>query len=453
MKNHPLRGMIHKLSVKGLFREAFWVGFGLLSSILALLVGTRFLTTLLSTTEYGKLSLAVSLATLAVHICGNPIGQTATRFYAHWRGAGKLTGLISDLKKSLAWAMGGIAFVSILVALVGNSFDRFPSSYFTITTGLFAILLVANRIGFGLEDAARERRFRGVVQGFLELSRFSFAIGLVFLLEKANAQTVLSGFVGAALLTVALHGRFLKNLFKRSTENPVAGKKMATPMEAAELRRFQLPLIISNGCIWVVMMAERWTLTHGGNLADVGGYTAVYQLAFVPMLFVSSFLVLLTEPVIYQMVGSDTKKDTASRALAVNRYIAITIFFMTLICSLVLFFHHSLVGVFFLGPEFRSYSWIFPWLFLAGGCFAAAQQLLLKLSCEMRTGKLAGLWGTIALIAVVSYYIGANYWQLNGIITAVVIVNGLLLMFAIAQTHMGKEDGECSRSDSSTVVN
>jgi O-antigen/teichoic acid export membrane protein len=428
--------MIHELPGKGFFREAFWVGFGLLSSILALLVGTRFLTSLLSTTEYGKLALAVSLATLAVQICGNPIGQTATRFYSNWCVAGKLKALILNLRNSLAWAIGGIVFASLMVVVAGNYFDGFPTPYFNLTAGFFAILLVANRVAFGLEDAARERRFRGIVQGFFEVSRFLFAIGFFFLLDETNAQTALSGFVVAALLTVAIHGFFLHKVFEKSTGGQEACKIMVTPADITGLRHFQIPLIISNGCIWVVMMAERWALTQCGNMSDVGGYSAVYQLAFVPMLFVSTFLVLLTEPVIYQRVGLDNKKK--SHALLVNSYVAISIFFITLIFFGVLYFYHSLVGSFFLGAEFRSYSWMFPWLLLAGGCFAVAQQLLLKLSCEMRTGKLAGLWGMIAIIAIVFYSIGANYWQLKGILTAVVGVNGLLLIFAITLPHMGK---------------
>jgi len=433
--------MIHEGLVKGLFREAFWVGFGLLSSVCALLVGTRLLTSLLSTTEYGKMALAVSLATLALHFCGNPIGQTATRFYANWAGAGKLTHLVWNLVRSLGWAMGGIVLAVLLVTMAGIYVDGFPSFSLGMATGLFAILLVAIRVASGLEDAARERRFRGIVQGVFELSRFLFAIGLVCLWDQNNAQTVLGGFVAAGFLTVAIHGFFLYRLIKRSTGSQANRTCMATPADAAGLRQFQMPLIISNGCIWVVMMAERWALTRWGSLADVGGYAAVHQLAFVPMLFVSTFLLLLTEPVLYQRMGLDTAKESASHALHVNRHIALLVFCVTLIFSGLLFFIHSWVGSLFLGAEFRLYSWMFPWLLLAGGCFAAAQQLLLKLSCEMRTGRLAGLWGMVAVIAVVSYLMGAHYWQLKGILTAVVGVNGLLLAFAITLPQMGGKKG------------
>ncbi|MCP3940369.1 MAG: hypothetical protein GY710_02670 [Desulfobacteraceae bacterium] len=166
--------------------EAFWVGFGLITSILALLVGTRILTTLLSTAEYGKLALALSITALVVQLCGNPIGQTAVRFYALWREAGKLPLLILYLKKSIGWMVGAIFLACIAIVLLGNRFSEFPSGHLTLVVGAFAIFLALNFVAVALEDSARERRFRGIMQGSFEAGRFSFAIGLIFLLGSHN---------------------------------------------------------------------------------------------------------------------------------------------------------------------------------------------------------------------------------------------------------------------------
>ncbi|MCA1786475.1 MAG: hypothetical protein LC657_10910, partial [Desulfobacteraceae bacterium] len=75
-------------------------------------------------------------------------------------------------------------------------------------------------------------------------------------------------------------------------------------------------------------------------------------------------------------------------------------------------------------------SWMFPWLFLAGGCFAAARQLLLQFSYDMRTDLLAKIWGVVAAAAVTAYAVGAFYWQVKGILVAVVGVNMALLVFS-----------------------
>lgn len=414
--------------------EAFWVGFGLATSVLALFAGTCMLTTLLSTIEYGRLVLAISLAMLVVQICGEPVAQTAVRFYAHWREAGKLPVLIHSLKKSMIWTVGGIFLTCIAIVVLGRRFDELPSDHLTLIVGAFAAFLILNRVAVALEDAARERRFRGIMQGGFELGRFLFAIGLIFFLASHRAETALDGFLIAAILTVAAHGLFLWKILK-----PLPGEQYdigvtMTTADAISLRRFQFPLFISHAFIWLVMMTERWLLHRYGSLADVGGYAAVYQLAFMPMIFVSKFLVLLTEPIIYQMTGLDRETDSGSNALRINGYLAVVILLMTLIIFSLLLFCHPVVGRFLLGIEFRTYSWLFPWLFLAGGFFAAAQQFLVRMKCDMRTGTIAVLWGVVALIAAFAYFIGAKYWQLTGILTAVVLVNGILFLSAIIFT-------------------
>jgi O-antigen/teichoic acid export membrane protein len=117
------------------------------------------------------------------------------------------------------------------------------------------------------------------------------------------------------------------------------------------------------------------------------------------------------------------------QALRINQYIAIGILCLSIGLCLLLIFWHSLVGRYVLGADFRAYTWLFPWLLLSGGCFAAAQQLLLKLSGEMRTDLLALLWGVVAVIAVAGYVIGAFFLQLKGILVAMVAVNVLLVLF------------------------
>lgn len=415
--------------------EAFWVGFGLITSVLALLAGTRFLTKLMSTEEYGRLALAISLATLAVQIFGDPVGKTAVRFYAHWREAGKLYGFMQNLGKSLSYALVSIILFCIGALISGYFFDAFPGFCFVTMTGIFTILLIFNRVAFSLEDAARKRRFRGIIQGVFEALRFLFAISFVILWASPDAETVLSGFVIAGTLVVIGHGVFLYMFFSAGLMENNGHPQMISEIDTVSIKAFQFPLILSNVCMWLVMMAERWILNQSGHSGDVGGYAAVYQLAFIPMLFFGNFLILLIEPILYQVVNLNRKTVNSLQALRINRYTALGVLCITLILFIVLLFYYPTIGHFFLGVEFRSYSWIFPWLLLAGGCFAAAQQLLLILNCEMRTDLLAILWGVIATIAVIAYAIGSNYWQLKGIIVAVVAVNISLLVFSMFFTN------------------
>ncbi|MDZ7664910.1 MAG: hypothetical protein U5K27_06195 [Desulfotignum sp.] len=411
--------------------EAFWVGFGIITGVLALVVGTRFLTHLLPPDEYGKLALAISLTTLAVMIFGDPVGKTAVRFYSLWYTAGKPSGFLQNLGKSLVLSMGGIGLCGIIAMVCSHYFQAVTGMYLILATGIFACILVFNRVAVALEDAARERRFRGLLQGGFEILRFGSAVGLIIVFTLPAAETVLTGFVLAGILVVMVHGIFLYRLFhgdRAETNNP------AHPdgeMDIARMRSFQSPLVVSSICVWLVMMAERWTLQYFGSQQDVGGYAAVYQLAFVPMLLVSNFMVLLIEPVLYQVVEPGGKTVSSDQKQRINNFAVLGVIIFSAFLFVLLFFTYPAAGNLLLGVEFRGYSWMFPWLFLAGGCFAAARQLLLKFSYDMRTDLLAKIWGVFAAAAVVAYATGAFYWQAKGILAAVVGVNVALLVFSL----------------------
>jgi O-antigen/teichoic acid export membrane protein len=403
--------------------EAFWVGFGVLTGVAALFAGTRVLTHLLVPGEYGHLALAVSLSSLAVMIFGDPVGKTAVRFYSLWCTAGKPHGFMQDLGRSLVRAAGVIGVFCVGVIVLGRYAAALPDSGFVLLTGMFAMLLILNRAAIALADAARKRRFRGMVQGSFEMLRFGLAICLVIVFSVPKAETVLTGFVMAGILVVMVHGVFLFRILHDPADAFSGRSGPVTVMGRDRMQAFQSPLIVSSICIWLVMMAERWMLTCFGNPSDVGGYAAVSQLAFVPMLLISNFLLLFIEPILYQVGDSGGGSGSGSQVRQMNRFAIYGILGVTVFLFGVLFATHPVVGTLLLGEEFRSYSWLFPWLLLAGGFFAAAQQVLLKLSLDMRTDLLAKLWGVAAVVAVGGYAAGAAGWQLKGLVTAVVTVN------------------------------
>ena len=420
-----------KGKLKSLAKESFWVGFGLTAGVLGMLGGTRLLTTLLSADEYGKLALAMSLGTMVVQVGGEPVAQTALRFYSHWQKIGKSLSLLRSIAASLVWILALIAVMATMVIILGNWIEGVPGIGFILLVAFLALLLVLNRIALALEDALRKRRMRAILQGSFEIGRFSMAAALILLTSCKNAETVLLGFVSVAVVVVIAHVCFLNWGITGRRSRSYEKEKGTVNRDGKILKRFLLPLIASHTCIWIVMMAERWALNYHGSLADVGGYTAVHQLAFVPMVIVTNFGLLVTTPIIYQFVGAGKNTEMTYQALRFNRHLAFGIIGITLIGFGILTCLHSVVGRILLGSEFRNYSWMFPWLLLAGGFFAAAHQLLIKLTCEFRTRSLAILWGVMSIIALTAYFACAQLWQMKGLVTSVVGVNGLLMLFAL----------------------
>jgi O-antigen/teichoic acid export membrane protein len=291
--------------------------------------------------------------------------------------------------------------------------------------------LTINRVAQALEDATRSRRVRGMLQGALELGRFAFAIIAILLLEKNNAEAAFGGFVLAGLLVVTLHAHYIRRIFQKPLPDQKQTGNVNRRADKSAFQSYLRPLILSNFCIWIVMMSERWVLQRCCDISDVGGYAAVYQLAFMPMVLISNFMLVLTTPILYQFIRVNSDAASTAGALRVNRYVGVAILVFSLLGSALLYQFHSDVAQIFLGPEFRPYSWIFPWLLFAGGSFAAAQQLLLRLTCDFDTLSLAKLWGFLGALSIFAYTLGAQWGQLDGVVAAVVGINGLLAIFAI----------------------
>lgn len=416
----------------GWISEAMWVALGLGISMLALLAGTRLLTTLLPADEFGKLSLAVSLATLAVQVGATPISLAVLRFYAPWKETGKLHGLLHCAGRSLAGVLAIVIVLTLAVAAMAQYRYLGIRLPLVVISGVLTLLLVLNRIALAFEDAARERRARAVFQVAFEVGRFGLAVLLLMFAGQKRSEIALMGFILAASGVIVLQFYFLRAMLAK--QDPLQKKPDADQIDKDKkaFQRFFLPLIISNGCAWIVLMGERWSLQFLGSLSDVGGYTAIHQLSFMPMVAISNFLLILSAPILYGHIGVAQQSEKSSRALQVNRLFSFILIFCTLLVSFVFYRFNSAAGALLVGEEFRKYSWVFPWLFLAGGFFAASQQLLLKLTSEFQTRILALLWLGIALFAIAAYVTCTHYWKLHGLVGAVVGVNLALLIFSLA---------------------
>lgn len=430
-----------KESAKEWLGEAKWVGVSLVLSVLALLVGTRFLTEMLSTNEYGELSLAISLAMLAVQMGGTPLAFTALRYYAHCKNEGSLHMLRGYLVRCLSISAAIVLLITVATMFYSYIRVGLQDAVYIFMVGVFAVLLLSNRLALGLEDAARKRKVRAIIQGGFEIGRFVLAIGLIVAFAAQKASIALAGFLLAALLAVIVHGVILRLDVLKPPSYADGAVDVFNGKQYRLFAKFTLPLVVSYSCLWVVLMAERWSLHFNGNLADVGGYAAVHQLAFIPMTILSNFVLLLTTPIIFQLIGVDTDSEKHNEVMRYNRYISGIILLFALVGSLLLGQIHPVVAQLFLGVEFHVYSWMFPWLFLSGGCFAAAQQLLLKMTSEFRTSNLALLWVMMAVVSAVAYLVGVRLGGVDGLVFMVVGVNVLLLLMSIILSFSSKISG------------
>lgn len=423
--------------VKALFRrfgvETMWVVLGFVFSSLALLGGTRILTTYLSRAEYGKLALAMSLVNIFSYASAMPLVGGLVRFYSLAAERNELSVLLRKTKQWLFWSSGIIATIAVVVGGL-----RVSGWGLVACTAVFAVLQMLNQTAAGLEEAARRRSMVALFRTLFEVSRFSLAF-LVVALVVDSCEGALAGFGAGALFVVMLHAVYLRHrLF--TTEALASGIQTAEGMVRQKFIKYIVPLVITGLCTWPYLMLDRWCLRWFCGIDEVGEYTAVYQIGFVPAALGGNLLVTLISPILFQHIGEGIHHERKDRAFRANFLIASAALVIVLLMAAVLFLLRNVLSRFLLGEAFRAGSWMLAWLFLSGGVYAVAQQVLLRVSGEMQTHKLAMLSCAMVVVASSVYVVGARNFGLHGVLYGAVLVNVVYLCAAIALS-LFKEQG------------
>lgn len=404
--------------------EILWVAVGILISMGIVLVGTRFLTTVLSQAEYGRLVLMISLAALCDQTVGHAIGGAAMRFYSIYH----LENRLSDLRDIIFRYLIASTLVCIFGAVLVNYLYWPKVVTLLLLTFAFSIALLVSGVGIRLAEGARRRQISATFRISFELTRFGLAAIFIYFGSK-SAELAMGGFMVGAGIIACLHWYYIR--FRLLNDDRHIEECEKRKQLVKSFRKYAKPLFIVGLGTWVFLMSPLWALGWFCEIDAVGGYGAVHQLAFVPMLVVSGLLLTFLAPIIYE-----TTLESVDKAMKNSLRLTIVTLVTVLLAAIIAHFGHQTIATLLLGEQFRSNSWMFPWLIMAGGFYGVAQQFLLKIRAEMKTLKLAAIQLVFALIAVVLYSLAAKLYAVEGLVYAVTTLNSLLLIFAFVFTSI-----------------
>jgi O-antigen/teichoic acid export membrane protein len=131
---------------------------------------------------------------------------------------------------------------------------------------------------------------------------------------------------------------------------------------------------------------------------DVGLYAVLFQLGYTPIALATGMAVSFIGPILYQRSGDATSHSRNANVHRLAWRITLVCLTLTLVAFLVTLGLHEWLFRFLVASEFRVVSYLLPWVVLAGGLFAAAQMLALKLLSDMRSTAM--LWAKIVTAVV-----------------------------------------------------
>jgi O-antigen/teichoic acid export membrane protein len=400
--------------------EMLWVMSGIIISTAITLGGTRFLTTFLSRTEYGSLVLMVSFAGFFDQVIGHAIGGASMRYYSIFKLEGQLGVLRKIIFRYLLASIVVYVFGVILIGLL-----KLPSiNILLILTFVFSIARLVSGIGLRLAEGARRRKVSAVFRSSFELMRFGLAAFFIYF-TSATAESAMSGFMIGAGVVACAHWYYIRFNLLNDIKQIKKEEQSQQNQSIKSFGQYTWPLLMVGFGNWVFLMSPLWTIGWFCEVAEAGGYAAFHQLAFIPMLVISGVLLTFLAPIVYDATLVSPEK-AMKNSFKLTR---ITLFSVAII-AIIAYLGHQSIAKLLLGEHFRSNSWMFPWLIIAGGVYGVAQQLLLKFRAEMKTFKLAVIQLTFALAALIFYSLAAKYFSVEGVVYGVTILNIFLLLIA-----------------------
>ncbi|MBU4488097.1 MAG: lipopolysaccharide biosynthesis protein [Candidatus Omnitrophica bacterium] len=421
MKSFLRSERLHRLSKEGL-----WVVFGQATAVIGSLIGVRILTGLLDPTAYGELVLGMTVATLINQAVFGPLGNGVTRFYAPAVEKRDFDGYLNAVLRLVLSATGVVILILLLMAAGLLIAGRTEWIAITTVALIFAILSGYNSILSGVQNAARQRSIVALHQGIDPWVRFLVAAGLMIFLGATSTMAMV-GYAMAAMLLLCSQYVFFRKVVPKYIS--VADKERNW---SAEIWKYSWPFATWGIFTWIQLSSDRWALNFFSTTQNVGLYGVLFQLGYYPISMAAGMAMQFLTPIFYQQAGSanDNRRNTNVNSLS-WRLTGFTLG-ATFITFLAAFLFHAQIFRIFAAKEYASISYLLPWMFLAGGVFAAGQAITLNLQSQMKTRVIMTAKIITALLGVIFNFAGAYWYGITGIVIAGVFFSAVYFIWMAA---------------------
>jgi O-antigen/teichoic acid export membrane protein len=407
---------INQQKILRLSKEGSWIVLGQILSVTGALLLVRVLTEHLSPAEYGQLSLGLTAALMVNQTIMGGIINGIGRYYSIAAEHGDLSSYFRATRRLMAYAtltVGGIA-VLVIAGLWSAGYLELIGLYLIII--IFSITLGWNGAMSSIQQAARQRAIVALHSGADAWLKPALVVALLIWLNSSSTTIVIAYTLSILIVTCSQLLFLRKSLKLQGT--------VSVPDESykwvKQVWQFSWPFSTWGIFTWMQMVSDRWALKAFATIEDVGQYTVLYQIGYVPIGLATGMMVSFLAPVFFQKSGDATNLErNASVHFIAWRITQLSLAAMGLVLMFTWVFH-SWIFQLLVAENYRSVSGYLPWVVLAGGLYAAGQTLSLKIMAELRSKKMISIKIVTALIGTSANVIGAWLYGLTGVVSGLV---------------------------------
>lgn len=403
--------------------DAFWLACGQMSYAVGLVALVKLLSSHLALSQFGELSLILTIVTLASQSVLGSIGQGIGRFYLI---SIEQRDFIGFSRAAFRAYISGTLFI-LMLGVAGISIFYYYFSYDPknlIIVLLYSVVACCCDVLNGLHNLAKNRMFWFVGVGIDVWLRIILIISF-FKIFNPSVFLALLGYLISSIFILVFHVIVSNRLNIRFSNNYTSVNSSVNSDWNSLIFGFSWPFMLWGVFAWVQQSSDRWSLNFFGSLDQVGAYSALFQLGYTPMVMLGGLVMSYFSPRLYRSVefnnGSNSLDGLISRLL---------LFGMTLLCISFVssFFVKEYILRFILPENYTDYFYVFPFFVMSGGFFAISQVFSAKLLAGLLQRKLMSIKIVSSIVSVVLNFICGFFFDLPGVVFAVVLFNVFLLL-------------------------
>ncbi len=299
--------MLGFLKQKNLWGEAFWALFGQFGSALALLIGTRLLTELVTPEVFGQVALLSGFVALGVSVFAYPFIFAGMRMISECidqQHRAELLAIVSGLT-----ARSTLIIILLLVlASAAYNYQTQQDTSLLLLAGILLAATIRRELGVQLLIGERRQRDASFWQTSDSILRPLLAIALVWSLG-GKAEWLLLGYILASIIS-----NLIWSLVNRLSleQAPVCASSTTSRNLTQAVWRYALPLMPMELIFWVNGLGDRYVIGYLLTAAEVGLYAATYTI--INEAFNRSAMVLLRtfQPAYFQSFSQQQTREGLS---------------------------------------------------------------------------------------------------------------------------------------------
>lgn|GEM_PF-6210549 len=402
--------------IRGVSAEFGVIVAGKVLVILINVLGIKWITHLVDPEVFGRFTLLISYVFI-IELLFGVLAQGLARYYF----ISKEKKEYFTLKKVFFYFVRIIGIIAAAICVVIGIYSG--SLVIGMLLFLFAMISGVSNIISLVQNSERHRIIVVIHELFDKILKFGLS-GISLLTFGSQEIVILSAYLLAVFLIFSSQYFFYKRkILVVFQQNRISDPTDIFIKYRTDILVYSLPFLIWTLFYYIQINSDKWLIDGFFSAKEVGLYQVINQYGFQLINMATSMLTLFMIPILFKKAGNINETGSIIESVNTNNKVSMLLFGLFVLFIPVTFLIHRILFSFLVSDEFDTYSYLFPYMVFAGGCFALAQILSNNYLISFNTKKLILPKIIVSLSGIIINYFFIKYYGLTGLVIGVVLVN------------------------------